>query len=153
MKILLATDGSDYADAAAAQCGEFVSGVTDANVKILTVVDYTVDAASEPFTSSDKLVAAVEEAKQKKSQEILSKTAKIVGYGNEDVEISNEVRIGSPKKLIVEEAERWGANIIFVGSHGYGLFARAILGSVSDAVLNHSSCSVLIARKSSKGKF
>jgi len=147
MKILLATDGSDYAKEAAAQCGEFVSGCEKPIVKIITVADYSADVASEPFMSSKEFVEAVEEEMRKKSQKILSEAEKIVRYKNEGVEISKEMYVGSAKKIIVDEAANWGADLIVMGSHGYGFLKRAFLGSVSDAVLHHASCSVLIVRK------
>ena len=48
--------------------------------------------------------------------------------------------------MIVEEAERWGADLILVGSHGYGSVKRFMLGSVSQAVATHAPCSVEIVR-------
>ena len=55
--------------------------------------------------------------------------------------------IDSPKDAIVEEAERWGADLIVVGSHGYRGPERALLGSVSHAVATQAKCSVEIARR------
>ena len=48
----------------------------------------------------------------------------------------------------IEEAQNWGADLIIVGSHGYGFWSRALLGSVSNAVINHAPCSVLVVRGS-----
>jgi nucleotide-binding universal stress UspA family protein len=45
--------------------------------------------------------------------------------------ISSTVVIDSPKDAIVEEAERWGADLIVVGSHGYRGPEGTLLGSVS----------------------
>lgn len=53
---------------------------------------------------------------------------------------------GSPKQAIVEEAETWGADLIIMGSHGYGFWQRALLGSVSSSVVHHAPCSVLVVR-------
>ncbi len=61
--------------------------------------------------------------------------------------ISSTVVIDSPKDAIVEEAERWGADLIVVGSHGYRGPERALLGSVSQAVATQAKCSVEIARR------
>jgi nucleotide-binding universal stress UspA family protein len=61
--------------------------------------------------------------------------------------ISSTVVIDSPKDAIVEEAERWGADLIVVGSHGYRGTERALLGSVSQAVATQTKCSVAIARR------
>lgn len=60
--------------------------------------------------------------------------------------ITTEVFEESPKKVIVEEAERWRADLIIVGSHGYGPVKRFLLGSVSQAVALHAPCSVEIVR-------
>jgi nucleotide-binding universal stress UspA family protein len=54
--------------------------------------------------------------------------------------------VGCPKDAIVAEAERCGADMIVVGSHGYGPIRRFFLGSVSLFVALHSPCSVLISR-------
>jgi nucleotide-binding universal stress UspA family protein len=61
--------------------------------------------------------------------------------------ISSTVVVDSLKDAIVEEAERWGADLILVGSHGYRGTERALLGSVSHAVATQAECSVEIARR------
>ena len=55
-------------------------------------------------------------------------------------------REGHPKDTILDEAERWGADLIVVGSHGYGAIKRLFLGSVSLAVATNAACSVEIVR-------
>jgi nucleotide-binding universal stress UspA family protein len=53
---------------------------------------------------------------------------------------------GTPKSAILEEAERYGADLIMVGAHGFGAVARLLLGSVSQALALHAPCSVEIVR-------
>ena len=50
------------------------------------------------------------------------------------------------KNAILEEAERWDADCIFVGSHGRRGLDRFLLGSVSEAVATHAKCSVEVVR-------
>jgi nucleotide-binding universal stress UspA family protein len=50
--------------------------------------------------------------------------------------------------MIIDEAERWGADLILVGSHGNGPGGRFLLGSVAQAVALYAPCSVEIARPS-----
>lgn len=49
--------------------------------------------------------------------------------------------------LICSEAEKLSADLIVVGSHGYGAVKRVMLGPVSHAVSLHAKCSVEIVRK------
>jgi nucleotide-binding universal stress UspA family protein len=43
--------------------------------------------------------------------------------------------------------EGWGADLVVLGSHGYGFLDRLILGSVSQFVLSHATCSVEVVRR------
>jgi nucleotide-binding universal stress UspA family protein len=60
--------------------------------------------------------------------------------------ISAESAADSPSWGIVQKAEKWGADLIVVGSHGYSSLGRWVLGSVSQTVLTQAPCSVRIAR-------
>lgn len=51
------------------------------------------------------------------------------------------------KNAILEEAERWDADAIFVGSHGLRGLDRFLLGSVSEAIATHAHCSVEVVRQ------
>jgi nucleotide-binding universal stress UspA family protein len=53
---------------------------------------------------------------------------------------------GDPKTRIIDHAAEWHADLIVLGSHGRKGFDRFLLGSVSEAVARHASCSVEIVR-------
>ena len=57
------------------------------------------------------------------------------------------LREGRAAEEIVEVAEEIGAGLIVMGSRGHGRLRRALLGSVSDAVVRHAHCPVTIVRK------
>lgn len=61
-------------------------------------------------------------------------------------DISEQVYQGAPKTLILGVATDWSADLIVMGSRGNTGLDRLLLGSVSQEVLNHSSCPVLIAK-------
>ena len=55
------------------------------------------------------------------------------------------VKEEDPKRLLIAEAESWGADCIFVGARGMGRIERFLLGSVSSAVAARAHCSVEVA--------
>ena len=62
---------------------------------------------------------------------------------------AGEVVIGTAKGVILDEAEKWGADLIVLGSRGLGALDRFLLGSVSHAVTQHAKCSVEVVRRRS----
>jgi nucleotide-binding universal stress UspA family protein len=64
-----------------------------------------------------------------------------------ELTVSSVVKEGDPKRVLVAEAEEWGADCIFVGSAGFSnVFERFLLGSVSAAVAARAHCSVEVVR-------
>jgi nucleotide-binding universal stress UspA family protein len=53
---------------------------------------------------------------------------------------------GQPAATILREAEMSDADLIVVGARGLGLLERVALGSVSESVLRHAGCPVVVVR-------
>jgi nucleotide-binding universal stress UspA family protein len=53
---------------------------------------------------------------------------------------------GTPQALILSRAEDWQADLIIVGSHGVSSAANTLLGSVTNSIIRHAHCPVLITR-------
>jgi len=60
--------------------------------------------------------------------------------------VSSVVTEGDPKQVLLNEAEHWGADCIFVGARGLSRVERFLLGSVSAAVATRAHCSVEVVR-------
>ena len=56
------------------------------------------------------------------------------------------LRLGRPDEQIVALAEEIGAGLIVMGSRGLGGLRRLLMGSVSDSVVRHAHCPVLVVR-------
>ncbi len=56
-------------------------------------------------------------------------------------------RLGRPDAEIVGLADELGAGLIVLGSRGLGPLRRALMGSVSDSVVRHARCPVLVVRE------
>ncbi|MFC3895654.1 universal stress protein [Lentzea rhizosphaerae] len=62
-----------------------------------------------------------------------------------EVHVAQEVAFDAPARALLQAAD--GAALIAVGSHGRGAVKRAILGSVSHAVLHHAPCPVAVVHR------
>ncbi len=70
----------------------------------------------------------------------------IATYGFEGVTV--DVCFGNPGLEVAELAESTEAELIVVPSHGYHGVKRFVLGSVSERIIRHANCSVLVLRRS-----
>jgi nucleotide-binding universal stress UspA family protein len=61
-----------------------------------------------------------------------------------DVAIERRVAEGSPGSVLVEASKN--AELLVVGSRGHGGFTGMLLGSVSQSVVHHATCPVVIVR-------
>ena len=57
------------------------------------------------------------------------------------------VAVGHPESEILRIAEEIGADLVVVGSRGLGPLGRVLMGSVSESVVRHAHCSVLVVRQ------
>lgn len=147
MKIVLATDGSEFSNAAIKKCCELFGDKPDLQIKIASVFEEDYAIAAEPFAISAELYREISESAARQAEFACSSAADLIrgNCPNGTPEISHEVVKGNPEQEIVEIARNWRADLIVVGSHGRGFWGR-LLGSVSDGVLHHAPCSVLVVR-------
>jgi nucleotide-binding universal stress UspA family protein len=61
-------------------------------------------------------------------------------------DIEEAPRLGKPADEILKVAKQHKADLIVTGAKGLGALGRALLGSVSTRVVQHSACSVLVVR-------
>lgn len=71
------------------------------------------------------------------------KSIQAAGYAAELV-----ISSGNPKRILVEEAEKWDADCIFVGAtSAVGRLERYLIGSTSSAIASRAHCSVEVVRR------
>ncbi|MEP6789432.1 MAG: universal stress protein, partial [Acidobacteriota bacterium] len=137
MKILIATDGSDYSKAAIDECCRIVIRPENAEVLVVSAYEDAYPIIAEPFALSAEYYQKLDDA-------VRELAANFVG----DAKTSVDVRLGDPKEAIADEAARWNADTIFVGPHcSPNSFERFLVGSVSAAVAARAHCSVEVVRR------
>jgi nucleotide-binding universal stress UspA family protein len=60
--------------------------------------------------------------------------------------VTTAVRSGSAAIQLLQAAEKTGADLVVMGGRGISNIDRFLLGSVSERVLRHAHCSVLIVK-------
>lgn len=149
MKIILATDGTKFGDAATEMLKNFKLGPAD-SVRVISVVDMAVPLAVDVYGGYLPDTSEIEKAARENASKVIERTSGMIRsfFGESGVDVSGEVLFGSPDSRIVETAEETGADMIILGSHGYKRWERLLLGSVSSSVVHHAHCSVLVVRSS-----
>jgi nucleotide-binding universal stress UspA family protein len=143
-KILLAADSSEEATLAARTATD-IAEKTGSELHVVLVglsVSYVgmgpVEIADIPAPSQEELT---EEA-----QRLLDTQSKQIEAAG-GIVTQAHLRVGRPDEEIVALAEELGAGLIVIGSRGLGGIRRALMGSVSDSVVRHAHCPVLVVRK------
>lgn len=147
MKILIATDGSEYSRAAIEEYCRMFAEAENNEVKIIAVYEEVFPLAGEPFALSANYYQELEDDAKAQADEFASEAKAIIQKNFPELTPTREVKKGSPEREIVETAQEWQADLVVVGSHGRGFWGRMLVGSVSDAVMHHAPCSVLIIRR------
>lgn len=144
MKILLATDGSPSAQHAE----RLVAAITwpaGSEIDVLHVdllADVEMDTATEHFIKAHSAVRHLGEERLAALVERLQAAGRT---------IRGATVSGRPATAIVSQAERLGADLVVIGSHGHGALASLALGSVAAEVVDRAPCPVLVARRSAVG--
>lgn len=151
MKILFATDGTKQSDSAVEMLRRFLLGEGD-EVTVISVIDMAVPAAIDIYGGYLPDTTELEKTARENASRILEETAGKVreSFGDSDVAITTDVLFGTPESRIVETAEEMHADLVIVGSHGYSRWERLLLGSVSNSVVQHAPCSVMVVRSNEK---
>lgn len=145
-KILVATDGSEEADLALTTAADLAEK-TDSELHVAFVFPTAVQLPyPRPILARPAEVQERElEAAMHQAQEFLDRQVERVKNEGVSVAETHLVR-GQPDREIVHIGEETGAGLIVIGSRGLGGIRRALMGSVSDSVVRHAHCPVLIVR-------
>lgn len=133
--ILLATDGSKYSMTATKKAIDFAESY-GGELKAISVVDVPSEFYGEAPQIVDDMIK-----KAKGYVEDVKKQAESAGVKTETF-----VREGESYLAITDLARKQDINTIVMGSHGRTGLKRLLMGSVTEKVIGHSPCPVLVVK-------
>jgi nucleotide-binding universal stress UspA family protein len=137
--VLVADDMLDDSQAALDQAVELAK-IARAKLTIVTVVSVVSPSFGVPVPIGDSFAALLESA----AKRLEAVKQRLLTEGVTEVETA--LLEGNPVDRVVEFAEKHRPDIIVVGSRGLSTAGRFLLGSVSDGILHHVHCSVLVVK-------
>jgi nucleotide-binding universal stress UspA family protein len=145
-KILLAIDGSKEAQLAFVSAAD-LSEKTGSELHVVYVGHMPLVAESPGASILDPdLWRRMHEDAEQEARTMLDELVQRVGKTGDEV-VGVHARLGRPDAEIVGLADELGAGLIVLGSRGLGPLRRALMGSVSDSVVRHAPCPVLVVRE------
>lgn len=157
-KILLASDGSETGTHAMEVAVEFCEQ-TGSELHLVYVGEDAYSAtlvypeAADPEwveREGPVLTGQLQQQFEQMSRRVLDTQAEKVREAGGTIAQAH-LRMGEAATEIVDLAEELGAGLVVLGSRGLGGLRRALIGSVSDSVVRHAHCPVLVVRKNKSG--
>jgi nucleotide-binding universal stress UspA family protein len=151
MRILLAVDGSEFGDAAVEEIANR-PWPPDSQIHVISVIHLPFQPGPEVWSLPESYYYKLEMSERDRAGSVVARAIARLREVNAEREtpltLTSEIIVGRAAETIIGTAEKWGADLVALGSHGYRGFTRFLLGSVSYAVASHAPCSVEIVRKS-----
>ncbi|MGB9979124.1 universal stress protein [Methanobacterium sp.] len=144
-KILLPTDGSEYANKAA-QHAIWIARLNGAELIALNVIE----TSSLVGLPAEDLIVRIKEMLKEEGRKSLEKISDILKETEIEGECQNEVKLtlstkeGSPSDVIIDTVKEEGVDLIVMGTSGKHGLDRFLLGSVTENVVRSSQCPVLV---------
>lgn len=138
-KILLPTDGSEYANKAAKHA-QWLAKASGAEIIALAVME----TSSLVGLPADDLIVRIKEMLEEEAERSLDKIDEIVEKGQNDVKITLKTEEGSPADVVLKTIKDEDIDLVVIGTSGKHGLDRFLLGSVAEKVVRSSSCPVLV---------
>ena len=126
MKILLAVDHSKYSEAAVKEI-ETRPWPARSTVRVLSLVEPLPPPAVELWYDGRGSLELANKEMRRRTEEFVKRN--VARLKKKQLKVEAAVRDGHPRTMIVDEARKWRADLIVLGSHGHTGLKRLLLGS------------------------
>ncbi|KAF7804915.1 universal stress protein A-like protein [Senna tora] len=149
-KIVVAVDESEESMYALSWCfTNLISHTNNCKLVLLYVKPPPLiySPAGKGYIFSNDVVVALEQYGKQLTDSVMERAGAICSNFNPtNVSVERVVGSGDAKEVICSAVQKLTADTLVMGTHGYGFFKRALLGSVSDHCAKHANCSVVIVK-------
>ncbi|KAJ4727790.1 Universal stress protein A [Melia azedarach] len=149
-KIVVAVDESEESMYALSWCLRNLLSPNTKNTLVLLYVKpppsvySSFDAAGHIF--SNNVIETLEKYGSELVNSVMTRAEAVYRNFETKVTVEKVVGCGDAKDVICGTVEKLRADMLVMGSHGYGFIMRALLGSVSDYCAKHVKCPVVIVK-------
>jgi nucleotide-binding universal stress UspA family protein len=148
LKVLLAVDGSE-GSRQAVESAAARPWPARTEIRVLSAVELGLSLLQAAFEipALDSHLEAQRAAAMQRTEDAIDAARKTLEAAGLTTSESISVLAASPKEIILQEAADWPADWIVLGSHGSSGLSRFLVGSTSETVVAHASCSVEVVRE------
>ena len=139
-KILVPVDGSENSFRALEQAIFLATKIQEAQIIVL----YIIEDLPSLYIYSPKIIEKLHADYKSEYTKILERCKEMAS--NSGININTVLLEGDPASKIIGYSEMEKFDLIIIGSRGMGKFKEVIIGSVSNKVLHHAKCSVMLVR-------
>lgn len=145
MRVLIGYDGSASSDQALALVTALAWPATsECRIVVACGVPFVPYAYAPGVVVDAATLQALYDAQAEEAEQLA--TAARARVARPDLAATSEVGVGRPASTILEAADRFAPDLLVVGSRGLGPLTSALLGSVSEELVDHAPCPVLVVR-------
>ncbi|MGB9937662.1 MAG: universal stress protein [Methanobacterium sp.] len=144
-KILLPTDGSEYANKAA-EHAIWLASSTGAELIVLNVIE----TSSLVGLPAEDLIVRIKEMLKEEGRKSLEKISQMTEENKIEDECHEEVKLnliteeGSPSDIIIKKVKEENIDLVVMGTSGKHGLDRFLLGSVTENVVRSAPCPILV---------
>jgi len=142
-KVLVCVDNSIFSQHAIEEVATR-SWPLGTEIEFLSVIEHPfLSTLIESGFTLERLVSAAQEEVEEECKKISQRCTPLFSKGTK---IKIEARRGNPKHTIIDEANSWGATVLFLGAKGRTQLDTSHIGSVASTISAHSPCTIEVVR-------
>lgn len=145
MKVLIAIDDAECSEAAVQSIVDKTCCEANMQVKLITVIEPIHYEYAVTGLYFESLLRAQTQYKEE-LEDLLARKKATLEKAHPDLKIETALIKGPVANSIIEEAEKWKADLLIVGSHGRTGMERFLLGSVAEQLVIHATCSIEVVK-------